>query len=227
MDYSNYMPVIRNSTLFNGLNPDEINLALESMNAWVKKYRKGEIILRFSENINHASIVLHGETRCSLFEPIDHPLEVIHGTVGEVFMLPGSCKMGFKSPIELRAYKDTEIMFLDIKAFLNRNMDNNENWHIRVTSNLIDALADHSIALNFRLRVIAHKKVRDRILIYLNALPTNDKGIKHIPMGMTDFSKFIHVEKSAMYKNIKEMEEEGILEWDRRQVRLLIDNKGL
>ena len=223
MDYNNYYPAIKKCKIFYELNNEEVQLALDSMNAVVKKYRKGEIIHRFGAEIKHAIVVLSGETRSALYEPIDHPFEIVHGTVGQICMLPGSIKNEYKSPIEIMVHKDAEILFLDIRRFFHMPKDENQRWHGTLMANIIEALADHSITLKSRIRIIAHKKIKDRIMLYLYTLPTNEAGYKYIPMSMSDLSKYLHVEKGAMYKTIKDMQAEGILEWDKRKVKLLID----
>ena len=224
MSYEKYYPAIKKCKLFYNLKTSEIEAALNSMNALIKRYEKGEIIYRFGEQVKYVVVVLSGETRSSMYEPIDHPFEITHGTVGQICMLPGSFRSDYYSSVEIVAYTDAEILFLDINNFLYRH-EVEKKWHSIMMGNIIQALADHSIDLKSRIRIIAHKKIRDRIILYLETIPTNEEGIKVIPMKMSDLAKFLHVEKGAMYKTIKEMQAEGILEWEKGRVKLLNNKK--
>lgn len=226
MNYDNYEKTLIKTKLFEGMTLEEIQLAIETMNGRIKKYKKGEIIIRYGDEINSAGLVLRGETSCSLYEPIDRPLKIKYGKEGTVFLLPVSCIRGQKSLIEIEAAQDCEILFLDIQRALERIVSNppkvsDDSWCRKMVTNLVQELATHAVTLNFRLRIIAHKGIRDRIMLYLSSIDENDDGLKVIPMSMAEFSRFIHVDKSALYKNIREMQDEGILVWNGRKVKLL------
>lgn len=220
MKYQEYYDVLKQSKLFAGLSSEEMEMALDHMNAKIRSYAKGELILRFGEEVKYAIMVLEGEARGTLYEPVERPMDVIHVKEGEILLLPGSIIDGFVNRGEQEAITKATVLFMDMRSIL-EEIGNSDIWCNKLTYNIITLLAEHSVRLNKRLGMIAHKEIRDRVMLYLNTLPVQDGGVRKLPMNMTALARFLHVDKSAMYKNIKEMQEEGVLEWDGREIKIL------
>lgn len=212
--------VLNNCRLFDGLTSDDLPEALSLLDAHRREYSKGEIIIRFGEPMERALILLDGSIKCTMYEPIDNPFVIKHNLPGELIALPGACAHGMKSPIEAIATSNCIVFSISMKAFTIGENPDTKTFSI-ISANIIKALSAHAKMLNKRLRIISYKNVKDRIKVYLSTLPINEKGVIHLPLTMTDIANFIYVDKSAMYKTLRELKAAGILKFKRNQITIL------
>lgn len=217
--------VLSNSGLLNGLKFEELPEALSLLEAQQRSFKKGEMIVRFREPLKRAVMLLEGVITCTMYEPLDCPFVIKHVRIGEAIALPGCCMPNTLSPVEITAATDCTVLMITLNAFL-QGENGNSKVFFKIGSNLIREISYHARILNSRLRIVTHKGIRDRIRLYLNDLPKDKNGYVRIPLTMTELANYLHIDKSAMYRTIRELRAEGVLEWERNKVKVFNDNFG-
>lgn len=215
-----YRETFRKCGIFRGLTDSEILEALVILEAHHREFKKGDIIVRFNEPMSYAVVLLEGSITCTLFEPIDFPLIIKHASPGDTAALPLACLPNSLSRVEVTAIKNSVVLFLSLNNLI-YNDEIDYSFSSRIKTNLITELSHHSSRLNERLRIIAHNSIKDRIKLYLDTLSKDHNGYIHIPLSMTDFAHYLHVDKSALYRTIRELKSEGILEWEKNKVKII------
>ena len=81
----------------------------------------------------------------------------------------------------------------------------------------------HNIAeQNFRMILLTYKGVRDKLLTYFNylSLESSSKTIE-IPFSLTDLADYLMIERTAMMRELKRLQDENIIRKNKNKIILL------
>ena len=213
--------VLNKCVLFNNITEEELPEALSLLQAKQHEFKKGEIILRYYDPVDYAIVLLKGKAVCTLYEPIEKPFVVLHVHEGGIMALAVAHMENVNSPGEITASTDCKVLLLNVKGFLSKEHSDSICFS-KIRNNIISGLSEHVQTMNQRLRMAAHGRVSDRIELYYHSLSSTDEdGYKHIPLSMKDLADYLHVDKSAMYKTLKQLKREGEIALERKKLKFL------
>ena len=134
---------------------------------------------------------------------------------GEPFLLPVDSRNYY-----VQAEEETRVMFIDYAHVIKRC--ENACWHhSQLVSNLLQMIALQSRQQVQRIYVLSRTTTRKKLLAYLESLSEELHSRKiRIPMSYTELAQYRSVDRSAMTREMKSLENEGILEKDGRTVCL-------
>ena len=76
--------------------------------------------------------------------------------------------------------------------------------------------------LNFHIEMLSQRSIRNRLLIYFNYLASrNYQRVFYIPMNYTQLADFLSVDRSALMREIKNLEEDKIIDRHKYRIRLI------
>lgn len=171
----------------------------------VKTYNKGEIITNFLTNRNYIFFVLSGN--CSLYRYARNG-DMIFLQRYERYDSFGDCFHNIELNSELSVVADNKVsvFFFDYDEVIH------DSHYNSIHGVLCDACILQLRTLNERIEVLAKKTIRDRILAYFDVL-SKRSIIKEfeLPMSYTQLSAFLGVDRSAMMREIKQLENDKII----------------
>lgn len=111
-------------------------------------------------------------------------------------------------------------MFIDYAHVIKRC--ENACWHhSQLVSNLLQMIALQSRQQVQRIYVLSRTTTRKKLLAYLESLSEELHSRKiRIPMSYTELAQYLSVDRSAMTREMKSLENEGMLAKDGRTVCL-------
>ena len=135
---------------------------------------------------------------------------------GEPFLLPTDFQHYY-----VKAEEETRVMFIDYEHVIKRC--ENACWHhSQLVSNLFQMTALQSRQQMERIYVLSRSTTRKKILAYLNHLSAEMHNQKiHLPMSYTALAQYLCVDRSAMTRELKNLENEGVLKKEGREIRLV------
>lgn len=74
---------------------------------------------------------------------------------------------------------------------------------------------------NTKVRILAQKRLRDRLKIYLQTLTPDEKGCYSLPYTRTELADFLCVDRSALSRELCRMRDERILDFFGAKIHLL------
>lgn len=217
-----HVDTLAENELFRGIRKEDMPEVLAYLNAHIEEYQKGETIVRLDNEVK-PGIILHGQAKISYFDDAMNPMAVDHLFKGHTFGQAAAFLSEYKSQIELVAAAYTIICRVNLRKLLHSHHHHHEPppmHHHVVASNALQSVSQHAANLHLRLRIIGQKTVRSRLKVYLNHLHGEGRGKIHIPFSMSDLAVYLNSDRSALYKEIRALKEEGVLEWRRRHVHL-------
>ena len=120
----------------------------------------------------------------------------------------------------LYASSDCTVMLLDFSALMSQKTLACP-CRMQVTANLMQDMAQQLLFFNTKVRILAQKRLRDRLKIYLQTLTPDEKGCYSLPYTRTELADFLCVDRSALSRELCRMRDERILDFSGAKIHLL------
>ncbi len=188
-----------------------------------KDFMAGETIISYSDNPEQVAILLQGSAKL-YFSDIEGDYGLLEtydegALFGDVFSLPLS---GYEYTVT--AVTDCHVVFISYHHILHPCCKTCDH-HSQLINNLFLMTTQKSQELSLHINILGQSTTRKKLMAYLQFVQAGS-GVKEgdafeIPMSLGALSEYLCVERTAMMREIRKMNEEGIIESNRRQFRLL------
>ncbi|SFE23779.1 cAMP-binding domain of CRP or a regulatory subunit of cAMP-dependent protein kinases [Peptostreptococcaceae bacterium pGA-8] len=225
-------------SVLSGIGPESIKKMIPCFNPTTKAYSNKETIMEYSlddllkkSQMSLDSMSLSHPTLAILWEGTAK-LEIINAD-GEIFLLESYKSVDvfgeiFSLPLDnfqyvITATSDCQISFIDYSHVVTP-CENACMHHSQLISNLFIMSAQKSQELSLYVSIIGQPTIRAKLLTYLKYIKSTSSkksSIFTIPMNLSQLSEYLHVDRSAMMREIKLLNNEGIIESERTSFRLL------
>ena len=95
---------------------------------------------------------------------------------------------------------------------------------MQVTANLMQGMAQQLLLFNTKVRILAQKRLRDRLKIYLQTLTPDEEGCCDLPYNRTELADFLCVDRSTLSRELCRMRDEGLLQFSGSKIQLMSTN---
>ena len=218
---NNYIEILKQSSLFFGLNKDEITALLECTHARYKSFDKGEIIIEEGSEVSAFGILLSGRAH-SLKNDINGKSFIVTVIEPSGFfgvLLASSRK--HKSPVSVQAQEPLAALMIPAENIVTRCSANCKKHDILLL-NFINSLAEMALLLHDRNDCLIKTRVREKILTYLvRASKLKGGNTFSIPLDRAAMAEYLNVERSALSRELSRMKHDGIIDFHKSSFRLL------
>lgn len=184
----------------------------------IKEFEADEVITTFLVRRNQFCILVEGEAQLITYDK-DGNKKILYyyrknDTFGEALF-----KVYMNRELFVLAKKKCKVLFYPYD--LAEHCTNTCMYHIEILRNLPDLIL-HSIAeQNFRMILLTHKSVRDKLLTYFNSLTIeNNNKTFDLPFSLTDLADYLMIERTAMMREIKRLKDENIIKKNKNKITL-------
>jgi len=210
MDKS-HSDVLQKSALFQGIDNDDFVILLKCLIPQVKHYSKNEIILLSGDSVKHIGIIVVGNASAYL-EHIDGSQTLISNLTpmnvfGEILVSTRT----HKSPVTIHATSDAIVAFIEYQRVYSM-CETACSVHRIFLQNMLKVIGDKYFYLFDRIAILREKTLRSRIIAYLHTL-MNSEGVNTvtIPFSKTVLADYLLVNRSALSKELRKMENDDIV----------------
>ena len=122
---------------------------------------------------------------------------------------------------EIQAKSKSKILVFDYANFSNPKNTSYSYYNIFI-NNMFDIICNILKENNYRTRILSKKNIRDKILEFLE-IEYEKKHTKYIylPMSLKDLADYLSINRSAMFRELKYLKEDGIIKIDGRKITLV------
>ena len=116
--------------------------------------------------------------------------------------------------------EDSKITIIDFENIVNNCFYHYSYYH-RFVSNLLNIVYDKLKDKNERIHLLSQKTIRNKLLEYFK-LKTENRITKNIylPYTYTELANYLGVDRSAMYRELKHFQDEGLIEIKNKKITL-------
>ena len=202
--------IISKTILFHGMSEEELETALQSLQAEEKDYREGQLILHAGKRTYRMGLVLEGSVSIESNDFWGNRTILSHVEAGQVFAETYALLQSESMLVDAVANDTCRILFLDIRGLL--KTDTPEGWQGKLIRNLLIISARKNYPLSGRSFHTAPKSIRGRVMAYLNTVALQKKKTSfEIPFDRQQLADYLNVERSALSKELGKMQRDGII----------------
>lgn len=217
----NYMPYFEHSDLFRGFSTDEIVSALTCLEGTIHKYQKKDILFMQDKPLTAVGLILQGTVYLTKEDASGAYYIFSELTDGDLF---GETALLFEqeySGYGAYAAEDSQILFIQMQNITNPT---GTICSIRgkVIENLLSLIVKNNRLLYHKLDIVSHKSLRQRILHYLELQARrNHSTTFSIPFTRADLADYLTVDRSALSRELRRMEQDGLIKYTKNKFELL------
>jgi len=200
-------------SLFKGIEENDIEKLLKSLDARKINYKKNRTIVTNIINVKMIGIILSGTAIMERYDyngnrSIIEKLEK-NSLFGELFSRLGS-------DISVIATSNCEVLLIEY----NNILKNSKN--IILINNMFNILSEKILKLNMREEILSKRTIRDKLLTYFSIL-ANDKPnrVFVLPFTYTDLADYLSIDRSAMMREIKYLQDDLLIEKNGKKIKIM------
>ena len=199
--------------LFRGVPAEELPALLARASARTCAFQKGELLLRRGDVTRRLGLVLEGSVHIIREDFWGNRSIVGLAGPGEIFA-ESYALAGEPLEVSVLAASDARVLFLRVETAL--------TGCGQLTRNLTALLAEKNLTLTRKMRHMARRTTREKLLSYLSAQALRSGGPEFdIPMDRQQLADYLAVDRSAMSAALGKLRDEGVLEFRKNHFRLL------
>lgn len=208
---NHYVPILKKTNLFSGMNEAEIESIIPCLTVQLKKYKKGEYIIRNGERIYSLGMVLSGLALVEKDDFWGNRTILQEIKPGMTFAESYACLAQMPIETSVVANTETEIIFFNMKKLLTV-CTSACSHHSRLIQNLLETISKKNVTLTKKIEYITQKTIRDRLLLYLSTESQKAGSTSFtIPFNRQELADYLSVDRSALSNEISKLQKEGIL----------------
>lgn len=209
--------VLSRSPFFIGLSPSELEEIFGRISYSVKSFGKGQTIAQREEEIKNLLIVVEGVVKGEMVdfsgkilkvEEIQAPQPLAHAVMYSTVN---------RFPVDVVALVDCKILFISRVDVL-RLMQQNE----LILNNFLKAVSNRAHFLTTKLWFLSFKTIKEKVAHYLlNLSKSETRTTIVLPKSHQELAEFFGVTRPALARVLGELEDEGIITVNRREVNII------
>lgn len=216
-----YVSVLKKTKLFSGVSEKEITAMLSCLGARLCTYKKGEYVLRQGEYISEITVLVKGGLHIQKDDYWGNRSILGQIAIGEMF---GEAYVAPESGALLNdvvAVEASAVIFFDVKRIIT-TCSSACVFHSLVVQNMFFAISEKNRKLVQKLGHMSKRTTREKLISYLSEESKRHNSSSFvIPFNRQQLADFLSVDRSAMSNELCKMRDEGLLEFQKNQFKLL------
>ncbi|MFR5601529.1 MAG: Crp/Fnr family transcriptional regulator [Lachnospiraceae bacterium] len=209
------------TSLFNGMQEEEVTSLLQCLEAVTRHYKRGEVIFPEGRATEYIGVVLSGMVMVSCTDIWGNNSILGSAAPGAVFAEAYACIPGEPLLISASAAEDSEILFIHVGKVLS-TCSNTCVFHGKLIRNLLTVCAEKSLQLSRRILHTSSKSIRGRLLSYFSECAKKSGSYSfEIPYNRQQLADYLSVDRSAMSSELSKMQKDGLIRYQKNHFQLL------
>lgn len=196
------------NNLFNNITNANKEKILKSLEGNTLHFKKNNTILSNIKQDNIIGIILEGYIQIVKTDYNGNRTIIEDLYDNDIF----SSKMSNISNSEYSVItkEDTKLIIIYFNEILNNDL--NTSYYNQFLKNLLYIMSDKMTNINNRIEILSNKTIRNKLLAYFKLMSKkNNSKVIYLPYTFIDLADYLGVDRSAMYRELKNLKEEGLI----------------
>lgn len=204
---------------FEGLTNAQKNRLFSLLQVHIYRYNKSQEILPTIKHENIICILISGSAKIIKIDYNGN--EIISENLDKDSVFASNISDISNENCQILAKEFTEVMVIDYNTFLNSKNFNYSYFNI-FFRNIFKIINDKFKYINTRLRILEQKTIRDKLLEYFDIeYRSNFSKTITLPFSLKNLAEYIGVNRSAMFRELRNLKEERLIEIKGRKIILI------
>ncbi|MBR2717574.1 MAG: Crp/Fnr family transcriptional regulator [Oscillospiraceae bacterium] len=207
-------------SIFKGISEEDLACMLNCFSPAHRTFHAGEQIMTYSDHLDKMGLLESGSAHlgCIDADGKHNLLESFetHDVFGEMFAMPID---GLEYIVQ--ADTDCSVMFISYNHIIKR-CQNACAHHSQLVSNLFEMVAHKAQLLTLHINILSRRTLRQKLLAYfahMESVTGSDRF--ELPITLTKLADYLCVDRSSMMRELRKLNEEGILRSSGRNITML------
>jgi len=210
-----------NSTLFDGIGPEERETMLDCIGYHIATFKKEDIIAFEEENIKHIGIVVSGAVDMVKEDLWGNKTMLVRIRKDEIFGETFACGEDNLSVVTFVVSEDAEILFMPFERVMH-SCTMACRFHHQLVENMVHIIAKKNRDLMRKVEVVSKRTIREKLLAYFSIqAQVQESSYFEIPLGRVELAEYLCVDRSALTRELVKMKEDGLIDYHRNCFRIL------
>jgi len=219
-----YIEILKNVSLFEGIEEDNIPSLLKCLSSKNESYKAGSVIFNEGDTVEYVGVVLSGSVQIITNDYYGNRNILSSVSDGGLFGEAFACAGTVKYPVSAVAISDSNIMLINYRKIIT-TCSNTCIFHTKLIFNMLKVVAEKNILLSRKLEFTSKRSIREKLMAFLlhEAKRKNNNSFE-IHFNRQELADYLSVDRCAMSKELCKMRDEGILEFNKNSFNLLGEN---
>ena len=203
--------------LFDNIKQKEKEKILAFLEANTLFYKKNTTILNSVKKENIIGIVQEGNIQITKTDYNGNTTIIEDLYESDIFGFDFSSISNSEQNIVTK--EDSKIIIIYFDDIIKKEL--NYPYFNQFLKNLLVIMSSKINNANNRIEILSHKTIRNKLLAYFKIISKKNKSkIIYLPYSYTDLADYLGVDRSAMYRELKHLKEEGLIETKNKKITL-------
>ena len=209
--------------LFENIENNDVLELLQCIGIKTKVFRKNSYILKTGSKIDYLGVILSGNASVIKTDYLNNSIEIEKLKTNDIFGHNIVCCGINKSPIDIIAQSECEILFLPFDKVVTP-CGKLCKYHLQLIKNVMQMISKRNSLLNYQIDIIGQRSIRQKILAFLKSYDNGEKIIT-VPFSREEMAKYLCSDRSALSRELCRMRDEGIIVFNKNNFEILKNNK--
>ena len=215
--------ILTKSPFFVGLTSNELADIFQNIAHSAKSYTKGQTIIQRDDEVKHLCIVIEGAVKAEMVDFSGKILKVEEIQTPQPLAHALLFSNNNRFPVDVVALANCKILYIP-KADTLRLLQNSTT----ILNNFLKAVSNRAHFLTNRLWLLSFKTIKEKVAHYLLSLSKNETRTTLIlAKSHQELAELFGVTRPSLTRVFGEMQDEGIIFVNRREVTILNREKML
>ena len=215
-----YLPIIRTSKLFSGIETSNLSAMLGCLGARFLSFSKSEPILQEGQPAKDVGLLLSGSAQVLRIDYYGNRSIVANVSPAQLFGEAFACAEVELLHVSVVATERCQVMMIDCRR-ITITCDSACSFHNQMIFNLLKVVAQKNILFHQKIEITSQRSTREKLMTYL-LMQAKEQGSSQftIPFDRQALADYLEVERSGLSAEISKLRKEGVLDTKRNWFKL-------
>ena len=213
--------VLKMSSLFQGVEENDLEAMLSCLGATERKYKKNDVILLAGTRVTSVGILVEGSAQITRDDAEGNRAILSELEKADLFAEAYVAAGSLEVPITVIATTDCRVVWIPFSKIVG-TCDHACGFHRTLVQNMIRVIAQKNIWMNEKMRILSCRTTKEKLMTYLSDYSERvGKNKFRIPFSRNELADFLSVDRSAMSRELSKLRNEGYLDYNKNEFELL------
>ena len=210
-----------NCSLFDGIKENNLKGLLSCLKSKEVKFNQDDEICSYNNSNQILGVILSGKAYVKKLDRNGNYTILETLNKNDIFSDTFIYTATDANAISIFSSEQTVVLFFDFESVFKR-CSNACEYHSVFVVNLMRTFLDKSKRLSQRVEILSNKTIKDKILSYCSLMVNKLNSMSFtLPMSYTTFAEYLCVDRSAMMRELKKLNTQGILSVNKKEITVL------
>lgn len=212
--------ILCQSPIFRGISPEDLIELLNRIHFQVKTYEKNEFIVFGGEICDRLLIVLRGSVKAEMNDYSGKTIKIEDLSAPQPLAVAFLFGQQNRFPVSVSANTEVEMISIPKSEFVKLLQLNS-----LILNNYLNTISTRAQFLSQKIKFLSFKTIRQKIAHYLLEKAGDRLQSVELKQSQAQLAEMFGVTRPSLARTLGEMTQEGLIETDRRYIKILDKNR--